>query len=86
MARSKLDARGKDGAQGTMADPLAMDPLASMAYMVARGGLEERLAPAPRPDRSSPSPKQSRAWRDRAATRLRRMADRLEPAGAQPRG
>jgi hypothetical protein len=44
MARSKLDARGKDGAQGTMADPLAMDPLGSMAYMVARGGLEERLA------------------------------------------
>lgn len=69
-----------------MADPLAMDPLATLAYMVARDRLQERLAPAPRPDQETASSKRSRGWRDRAAGRLRRMADRLEPAGVQSRG
>ena len=86
MARPKTDTRRKDGTRTTMADPVAMDPLATMAYMMARERLQERLAPAPLTDHASPSPKQGRGWRDRAATRLRRMADRLEPAGAQPRG
>jgi hypothetical protein len=85
MARSKTDTRRKDGTRTTMADPVAMDPLATMAYMVARDRLQERLAPSRRPHRSA-SPKQGQGWRDRAATRPRRMADRLESAGAQSRG
>src|SRR5918994_4417393 len=58
MARPKTDTRRKDGTRTTMADPVAMDPLATMAYMMARERLQERLAPAPLTDHASPSPKQ----------------------------